>query len=111
METIYEVRIVNRDSSEYYLNVEDIEDEYYNTNLYFNVGKYEVEKESEEYKMASINSMLINRQVEEEKEKPLKTEIINDKDIIRHLLNQIKDLKRELEEKEEHIKYLMSGEF
>ncbi len=108
METIYEVRIVNRDSSEYYLNIEDVEDEYYNTNLYFNVGKFEVEKESEEYKLASINSILINRKMEE---KSVKTEIINDKDIIRHLLNQIKDLKRELEEKEEHIKYLMSGEF
>ena len=108
METIYEVRIVNRDSSEYYLNIEDVEDEYFNTNLYFNVGKFEVEKESEEYKLASINSMLINRKMEE---KSVKTEIINDKDIIRHLLNQIKDLKRELEEKEEHIKYLMSGEF
>ncbi len=68
-----------------------------------------MEKESEEYKLASINSILINRQVE--KEKPVKTETINDKDIIRHLLNQIKDLKRELEEKEEHIKYLVSGEF
>lgn len=109
METVYEVRIVNRDSSEYYLNIEDVEDEYFNTNLYFNVGKFEVEKESEEYKLASINSILINRQVE--KEKPVKTETINDKDIIRHLLNQIKDLKRELEEKEEHIKYLMLGEF
>ncbi len=109
METVYEVRIVNRDSSEYYLNIEDVEDEYFNTNLYFNVGKFEVEKESEEYKLASINSILINRQVE--KEKPVKTETINDKDIITHLLNQIKDLKRELEEKEEHIKYLVSGEF
>ena len=108
METIYEVRIVNRDSSEYYLNVEDVEDEYYNTNLYFNVGKFEVEKESEEYKLASINSILINIKVEEEK--VIKTEA-NDNDIITHLLNQIEDLKRELEEKEEHIKYLVSGEF
>jgi len=109
METIYEVRIVNRDISEYYLNIGDVEDEYFNTNLYFNVGKYEVKKESEEYNLASINSILINRHVE--KEKHVKTEIINDKDIITHLLNQIKDIKRELEEKEEHIKYLLSGDF
>ena len=45
-----------------------------------------------------------------EEEKVIKTEA-NDKDIITHLLNQIEDLKRELEEKEEHIKYLVSGEF
>ena len=108
METIYEVRIANRDIKEYYLNIEDVEDEYFNTNLYFNVGKFEVEKESEEYKLASINSILINIKVKEEK--PIKTEA-NDKDIITHLLNQIEDLKRELEEKEEHIKYLVSGEF
>lgn len=44
METIYEVRIANRDTKEYYLNIEDVEDEYFNTNLYFNVGKFEVEK-------------------------------------------------------------------